>query len=71
VICHAVCTKKDRHSPRAYTLIEIEDDPDAWERHVLEDHSQGMCAKDEDIILGPANRGYTVKDCPGNRLSGP
>jgi hypothetical protein len=71
VICHAVCTKKDPHRPLAYRLIELADDPDSWDRHASQDHGQGMCAKDEDIILGPANRGYMVKDCPGNRLSGP
>jgi hypothetical protein len=71
VICHAVCTKKEPHRPVAYSLIELADDPDTWDMHVSQDHGKGMCAKDEDVILGPANGGYTVKDCPGNRISGP
>jgi hypothetical protein len=52
-------------------LIELADDPDTWDMHVSQDHGKGKCAKDEDVILGPANGGYTVKDCPGNRISGP
>jgi hypothetical protein len=71
VICHAVCTNNDPHRPLAYRLIELADDPDAWDTHVSQDHGKRMCAKDEDVILGPANSGYTEKDCPGNRISGP
>jgi hypothetical protein len=71
VICHAVCTKKDPRRPLTYTLVELADDPDAWDLHVSQDHVEGMCAKDQDVILGPANGGYTEKDCPGNRISGP
>jgi hypothetical protein len=71
VICHAVCRKKDPRRPVAYHLIELADDPDAWDRHVSQDHGQGRCAKDADIILGPANHGYTEKDCSGSRISGP
>jgi hypothetical protein len=70
-ICHAVCTKSDPHRPLAYRLIEVADDPKAWDRHVSEDHGQGTCAKDEDVVLGPTTQGFTEKDCPGNRISGP
>ena len=45
VICHAVCTKKDPHRPLAYTLIELADDPDAWDMHVVPGPRVRACAR--------------------------